>query len=588
MKNSEVTSTGLLWRLLQQARPYWLHLAGILSLSVLATPLTLLAPIPVKIVVDNVVGSDPLPAYLDFFIPNAIPRSQTSLLMVAAGLMMGVGLVSQLRSRQAQILQVYTGERLVLGLRGRLFRHMQRLSFGYHDRAGTGDSAYRIQNDAGCIQRIFIHTGIPLLTSAFPLIGVMGVVGYIDFDLTLVALSTVPVLVLLIRFFGVRMRKKWKKVNEMGSASMSVVHETLSALRVVKAFGREDTERDRFADRSDRKIRSQMDATRLGITYRILVGFTTTGASSVILYVGTLHVMEGILSLGELLMVIAYIGQIFGPLRTMTQSTTGLSNALSSAERVFDVLDQAPEVENRPDARSVERVAGGIEFVDVTFSYQPEHPVLRNVTFDVAAGSRVGIQGSTGAGKSTLLSLMMRFSDPDSGRILLDGVDLRDYRLEDLRNQFAMVLQEPVLFSTSLRENIAYARAHATDEEVIQAARLANADDFIMSLPKGYDTEVGERGMMLSGGERQRISLARAFLKDAPILVLDEPTSSVDVNTEKEILDALQRLMGGRTTFMIAHRLSTLGDCNVRLEMEGGNLRRTSPRQEAAKTAGQI
>ena len=332
------------------------------------------------------------------------------------------------------------------------------------------------------------------MSSAFPLIGVISVVAYIDLDLTLIALSTIPILVLLVRFFGTRMRKKWKTVNEMGSASMSVVHETFSALRVVKAFGKEDRERDRFADRSTRKIHSQMDATRLGINYRILVGFTITGATSIILYVGTLHVIQGILSLGELLMVIAYISQIFGPLRTMTQSATGLSNNLASAERVFDILDQAPEVENKPSARSIVRAEGRIQFQNVSFSYRRENPVLQNVTFDVIPGSRVGIQGKTGAGKSTLLSLLLRFSDPDSGHIRLDGVDLRDYRLEDLRDQFAMVLQEPILFSTSLWENIAYARSAATDEEVINAAKLANAHDFIMGLPEGYDTKVGERG----------------------------------------------------------------------------------------------
>ena len=581
---SHQSSSRLLLRLLQQARPYWLHLAGIAVLSILATPLTLLTPIPMKIVVDNIVGSDPLPRYLGPFVPSSMAGSQHSLLLVAAGLMMGIGLLSQLRNRQAQLLQVYTGERLVLDLRSRLFRHMQRLSFTYHDQAGTGDSAYRIQNDAGCIQRIFIQTGIPLLTSVFPLVGVIGVVAYIDLDLTLIALSTIPILVLLIRFFGSRMRKKWKKVNEMGSASMSVVHETLSALRVVKAFGKEDSERDRFADHSSRKIHSQMDATRLGINYRILVGLTITGATSIILYVGTLHVVQGILSLGELLMVVAYIGQIFGPLRTMTQSTSGLSNQLASAERVFDILDRAPEVANRRDARPIARAKGHVEFEDVSFGYQAERPVLRGVTFDVKPGSRVGIQGKTGAGKSTLLSLMLRFSDPDAGCVRLDGVDLRDYRLEDLRNQFAMVLQEPILFSTSLWENIAYARPEATDEEVLTAAKLANAHDFVDGLPERYDTKVGERGMMLSGGERQRISLARAFLKNAPILILDEPTSSVDMNTEKDILNALQRLMEGRTTFMIAHRLSTLDDCDVRFEIDAGKLRQVSTDEMVASS----
>ena len=271
-------------------------------------------------------------------------------------------------------------------------------------------------------------------------------------------------------------------------------------------------------------------------------------------------------------MVLAYIGQIFGPLRSMTSTTAGLSQSLASAERAFAILDETPDVRDKPDARPIQRARGAITFRNVTFSYRPNQPVLEDVTFEAAPGTRVAIQGRTGAGKSTLVSLMMRFYDPDDGQILLDGADLRDYRLEDLRNQFAMVLQEPVLFSTTLRENIAYARPAATEEEIMRAAKLANAHEFITSLPEGYGTPVGERGMMLSGGERQRISLARAFLKNAPILILDEPTSSVDMKTEAAILEAMDRLMKGRTSILIAHRLHTLKNCDMNLQLEDGCL----------------
>jgi ATP-binding cassette, subfamily B, bacterial len=267
----------------------------------------------------------------------------------------------------------------------------------------------------------------------------------------------------------------------------------------------------------------------------------------------------------------AYLSQLYSPLSTLSKLLTDLQSALVSAERAFAVFDEVPEVIERRNARSITRASGALALRNVCFSYGSA-PVLRGISFDVSPGIRVGISGATGAGKTTLASLLMRFYDPTAGQILLDGVDLRDYKLSDLRNQFALVLQEPVLFSTSIAENIAYARPGATEEQIIEAARLANAHEFITHLPEGYRTLVGERGMRVSGGERQRISLARAFLRDAPILLLDEPTSSVDVKTEAGIMDAMDRLMRGRTTIMIAHRLSTLENCDLRLELDRGEV----------------
>ena len=268
----------------------------------------------------------------------------------------------------------------------------------------------------------------------------------------------------------------------------------------------------------------------------------------------------------------SYLGQLYSPLKTIGKKAASLQGHLVGAERAFSVLDQERDVPERPNAVSLRGASGSISFRNVSFSYDEGHPVLHHISFDVPAGARVGISGRTGAGKTTLLSLLTRLYDPTSGAILLDGSDLREYRLADLRNQFAIVLQEPVLFSTSIAENIAYARPDATEEEIVRAAKQADAHDFILGLANGYQTVVGERGMRLSGGERQRIALARAFLKDAPVLLLDEPTSSVDMKTEKAIMTATERLMQGRTTFLIAHRLSTLEYCDVRLEIEHGRL----------------
>jgi ATP-binding cassette subfamily B protein len=289
-------------------------------------------------------------------------------------------------------------------------------------------------------------------------------------------------------------------------------------------------------------------------------------------------VLSGALTLGDLLLVMGYLAQLYGPLNTLSNSKATLQSSLASAERAFSILDEAPDVVERPGAQPLTRASGAVAFRDVSFAYRENHPVLHDVSFEVDPGTRVGISGETGAGKTTLMSLLTRFYDPTTGEILLDGIDLRDYKLTDLRNQFAIVLQEPVLFSTSIAENIGYARPSASEGEVVEAAKAANAHEFIVDLPRGYGTEVGERGMSLSGGERQRIALARAFLRDAPILILDEPTSSVDTRTEAAIMEAMERLMHGRTTFMIAHRVSTLASCDARLELADGRVVRFEQR----------
>jgi ATP-binding cassette subfamily B protein len=341
-------------------------------------------------------------------------------------------------------------------------------------------------------------------------------------------------------------------------------------VRVVKAFGREDKEQERFLEQSSRRVRREMEVATLQGTFDLFIGIVMAAGSAATLLIGVGQVRAGAISLGNLLLVMAYLQQIYKPLRTLSKKSADLQSSLASAERAFALLDELPEVSERRDARRVSRASGTILFLDVSFAYDAEHTVLHRVSFAAPAGTRVGIRGATGAGKTTLMGLLMRFYDPTDGEILLDGVDLRDYHLGDLRRQFAIVLQEPVLFSTSIAENIAYGRPEATREAVVEAARLANAQDFIAALPEGYDTLVGERGMRLSGGERQRISLARAFLLDAPILILDEPTSSVDVKTEEVIIEAMQRLMKGRTTFMISHRLDTLASCDMQVEIEQG------------------
>lgn len=559
-------------RLLREAKPYWPHIACIFLLGLLSTPLALLLPFPLKVAVDSAIGAHPPPRLITAVLPASARDSGTGVLLFAASLLVALSVLVYLQAAASWILQTYTGEKLVLEFRAKLFRHVQRLSLAYHDTKGTADSTYRIQYDAPSIQGIAIDGVIRLITAGFTLLGMIYITARLDWQLALVALAVCPPLFLLTQTFRPRLRRRWREIKRLDSSAMSVVQEVLSAVRVVKAFGQEDREQGRFVQHSNHRLSEQIRLTFIQGGFDTVVGLTAAVGAATTLFVGALHVRNGALTLGELLVVMAYLAQLYEPLKTLSKKVTELQSGLASAERAFSLLDELPEVIERPNARPLACASGAVSFRSVSFSYEKDLPVLQGITFEVAPGSRVGIAGPTGAGKTTLVSLLTRFYDPTSGQILLDGTDLREYRLADLRNQFAMVLQDPVLFSATIAENIAYARPGATQEEMEEAAKAANAHEFILSLPEGYQTLVGERGMRLSGGERQRISLARAFLKDASILILDEPTSAVDLRTEAAILEAMERLMQGRTTITITHRLSTLENCDLRLEIERGHL----------------
>ena len=571
------TDLALYRRLLRQARPYWPHLGCILALSLLAPPLALLVPLPLQIAVDSVIGSHPLPGVLDALLPDAATRPPAAALFLAAGLGVLVALLVHLQALGSWLLQTYTGERLVLDFRGQLFAHVQRLSLSYHDTKGTTDSTYRIQYDAPAIQWILVNGLTSFVSPALTLVGMVYVATRIDWQLALIALGVAPILFGLLSASRQRLRSRWYEVKEHQSSAMSVVQEALAAARVVKAFGQEQREQQRFIHHASRGMRGQVHLAFIEGGFDLLVGLTIGVATAAVLLVGVWHVRSGVLTLGQLLLVMAYLTQLYGPLQTIAKKVAELQGSLAGAERAFALLDHVPDVAERPDARPVARAAGAVTFRGVSFAYDRDHPVLHDISFEVEPGTRVGIVGTTGAGKTTLVSLLTRFYDPTAGQILLDGVDLREYRLADLRNQFALVLQEPVLFSTSIAENIAYARPGAGEREIVDAARRANAHEFISRLPQGYHTQVGERGLRLSGGERQRISLARAFLKDAPILILDEPTSSVDVQTESGIVDAIEWLMRGRTTFIITHRPSALQHCGLVLYLENGRVAALEP-----------
>src|SRR5438094_232981 len=558
-------------RLLRQARPYWLHLAGLFGIGLLASPLALLDPVPLKIVFDSVLGSHPLPAYLRTVFPSAVLGSAGALL-VAIGLLLGVAALTQLQALANRFMQAYVGERLVLGFRTQLVQHAQRLSLSYHDSKGSADALYRIHQDAAVIDKIMVEGIIPFFAAAVTLVMMIVVTLRLDWQLALVALGVSPPLFVLSRLYRPRMRRQSRHVKKLESSALAVVQETLGALRVVKAFGQESRETDRFVHRSTEGVAARIRLALMEGRYGVLVGLTSALGTAAVLFIGVRHVVEGVLTVGQLWMALRYLDKLYEPLKTISEKAAGIQSYLASAERAFALLDEQPEVPERPHARPVTRAAGAVEFRGVSFAYGPDGPVLQDVSFAIAPGTRLGVVGATGAGKTTLISLLTRFYDPTAGQILLDGVDLRDYKLEDLRRQFAVVLQETVLFSASIAENIAYAAPGASREQIIAAAHAANAHEFIVRQPRGYDTQVGERGAQLSGGQRQRIALARAFLKDSPVLILDEPTSAVDAETEATILGAMRHLMRGRTVLVISHRPSTLERCAGLLVLESGRV----------------
>ena len=554
----------VLLRVLAESRHCAGPLALIAGLSLLSLPLTLLYPLPLKLAVDGVLGNHPPPMFLAAVMSARHPNS---ILFWAIALLLAIAVLVNLQGLGSWWLQTYIGERLVWHFRAKLLNHVQRLPLSFHDHY-----VYRIQHDAPAIQYVVIQGLLPLITAVLALMGMVFVTMRIDPALALVSLGIIPLLLGLTLACSQFVRLRSKMIKDLDSSAMSVIQEVLGCIRVIKAFGQEDREHERFIRRSNQRVSGQVKLALWQAVFNMLIGLTLAGGTAAALYIGVKHVGSQTLTVGSLLIVMAYIAQMYQPLQLLTGKITDLQSWMISLERCFVLLRQSPEISENPSALPITRARGEFEFRKVSFGYAGSGRGLNNISLKIPAGSRVGIVGATGAGKTTLLNLIMRFYDPTEGQVLLDGVDLRDYRIADLRRQFAVVLQEPVLFDASIAENIAYGKRNATDDEIMAAAQSASAHEFISNLANAYETSAGERGVALSGGERQRISLARAFLRDSPVLILDEPTSSVDTNTETAILAATATLMQGRTTFMIAHRLNTLRCCNFILVLEKGHL----------------
>jgi ATP-binding cassette subfamily B protein/subfamily B ATP-binding cassette protein MsbA len=491
------------------------------------------------------------------------------------------GLVLQILDQWVSMLhtqiQVDTGQRLVFDLRARLFAHLQSLDMRHHNTVSAGDAVYRLDADAYCIDNLVMTGLFPMGSAALTLIVMLAILVKIDPLLATLALLVVPFLYWLLRVYTSPLGERAESVKELESTLSERLYETFSAIRVVKSFARERYEQERFAARASSAMRARVRLTWDESLFSLAITAVTILGTTLVLWVGGLHVLRGQLTVGSLLVVIAYLGSVYGPLSAIAHTSGSLQEALASTRRVRRTLALKPELSDRSPALAQSdtealHIRGHVTFDRVSFGYEGHPAVLQEVSFEAHPGEMVALVGLTGAGKTTAVSLIPRFYDPLSGRVAIDGQDVRDYDLRALRERIAVVLQDPVLFRGTIAENIRYGRLDATNEEVRRAAITAHADEFVARLEQGYETEIGESGTGLSGGERQRLSIARAVLKDAPILILDEPTSSLDAISEEVVFTALKRLRAGRTTIVIAHRLSTIRDADRILVLDRGRV----------------
>ena len=548
-------------RVLRYYRPFLGQTIFGLCLSLLGIALNLLKPWPFKIIVD------------DFLRAGSAIRSDWRMWVLLLCLaVIGIQLLWGIINWITNYLFVKIGLQALLKLRTDLYSYLQSLSLKYHDARRSSDSSFRVAYDSQSIQTIYNKGFTNIFGSIITLIGTFLIMLRLDWQLTLVSLGIVPLVVGAIYVFAHRIRRESTSIQEQESAVLAQAQEGLSSIRMVHAFGREEFEVHQFQRHARQSLQANLRLTLTNVNSALVISTLMVVGTAVMYYIGTLHVLAGTLTLGSLLVFSAYLLMLYQPLESLTYTAWAMEGATAGAKRCFEVLDRPDDVVDSAGAVTISSAKGAIAFQAVTFGYVPERYVLRDIDLHIEPNQIVGLAGGTGAGKSTLLSLVPRFYDPTAGSITLDGRDIRQITKKSLRAQIAIVLQDTLLFSTTVRENIAYGRPDATEEEIIEAARRAQADEFIRQMPEGYDSTVGERGGHLSVGQRQRIGIARAFLKNAPILLLDEPTSALDPATESAIMETIKELMRGRTTLIATHRLATIHNLDQIIVLDHGRI----------------
>ncbi len=556
-------------------RPYSARVGVLAGLSLTEVLLRALTPWPLKAVVDHVGGDLPAPDWLESFtLPlSADPRLRTlaGIVVLAVAIQLAHQLVLMLHTR----LHVRIGQSMVYSLRSRLFSHLQNLSLRQHDRMPKGDTVYRLEADATCIEHLLLKGIFPIAFSTLTLVVMFTVLATFNLTLALVALSIAPMLYIVLRLQNRHLSARADRTKKLEARMVERAYESFSTIRLIKGFAREPHETGRFAGAATDAMRARLELTQSESRYSLVIGAVSAIGGVAVLGVGGMQVVDGTVTVGTLLVVMMYLGYVYGPMTAIANLTGSIQQALAGARRVHETL-ALPVERDAADAIDARHITGHVTFDEVKFGYgssDGSDPLtIRGVTLSAAPGEMVALVGPSGAGKTTLVSLLTRMYDVQGGRLLVDGVDIRRYRLQSLRERVAIVLQDAVLLSGTIAENIRYGRLDAGPHDIRAAAEAAGADDFIVRLPKGYETEMAESGIGLSGGERQRLSIARAFLKNAPILILDEPTASLDALNEARVLDAVRRLRAGRTTFVIAHRLSTVREADKILVMDAGRV----------------
>ena len=552
------------WRqILGLLRPHWKALSVALLAVIGETVTDLAEPLPLKIIIDNVLQSKPLPAWLAGVVRHLAGQNEFAVLNFAIGAVAAIAVVGAISSYTEKYLTTSVGQWIMHDLRRTLYQHIHHLSLAEHDATRTGDLISRVTSDIQAVQDFISSALLGMLVNVLTLVGMAAVMFYFNWRFALISLSIVPALFLVVFVFTKRIKQASRAVRQKEGELANIVQEVFSSIRVVKAFAREDYEQRRFEEQSLENVETALLARSVKAKLSPLVETLAAVGTCLVLGYGARLVLAGQLYIGDLVVFLMYLGKMYKPMRDLSKMGDTVSKATVSYERIQEVLNAVSRVRDMPGARQARQFTGRMEFDKVSFSYTPDQPILKELSFQIEPGQVAAFVGPSGAGKSTIISLIPRFYDPTSGQVKIDGVDIRKYTLASVREQMSFVLQDTVLFRVPIWQNIAYGKPEAQREEIIRAAKLANAHEFIEKLPEGYDTMVGERGVSLSGGQRQRVAIARAVIRNSPILILDEPTSGLDAASEQAVFEALGRLMEGKTCVVIAHHLATIQKANV-------------------------
>jgi subfamily B ATP-binding cassette protein MsbA len=561
-------------------RPHWKYLTWAFLAALAEAAASLAEPWPIKLVLDNVLKGKPAQGAVLTWIASTLHAEKHTFLLVAVIATVGIAIAGALFSYTEKLLTTSVGQQVMHDLRSNLYARMHKLSLSFHNQSQTGDLISRVTSDVDAIQSFVTSGLLSALINTLTLFGMVGVMFYIDWRFTLIALSVAPVLFAIVFKYTRQIKKASREVRKKEGQIVSVIQEALSSIRVVKAFSREDYEQQRMEEHSLDAVEAALHARSLKARLSPLVDVIVAVGTGLVLWFGAIRVLDGTLSAGSLVVFILYLGKMYKPMQELSKLTDVFSRASIGYERICEVLDTPNEVQDKAGARQAPQFRGDVEFSHVDFEYEPGQPILKDFSLKIHSGQVVAFVGPTGAGKSSIAGLIPRFYDPSSGSVLIDGMDIRTFTQKSLREQVSFVLQDTVLFHGTIWQNIAYGKPQATRAEIVDAARIANASEFIDKMPKGYDTMVGERGVTLSGGQRQRIAIARAVIRNTPLLILDEPTSGLDTASERLVVEALDRLMTNRTTIIIAHRLSTIRNADLICVIRDGRLVEQGTHQE--------